>query len=48
MIKSNQIYKINSLTNILYVFARAKFRDQECLDAASKTMKMAIDQGEWD
>jgi len=48
LIQSNKIQKINSLTNILYVFAKLKYRNQECLVAAANTMKRAIDNGDWD
>ena len=48
MIKDNKITKVNSLTNILYIFARFNYRDEEVLLKACEIMNKEFADGNWD
>jgi hypothetical protein len=48
MITNNQITKINSLTNILYIFAKFNYRDEESLKIATQIMNKEFNDGNWD
>ena len=48
MIKDNKITKVNSLTNILYIFARFNFRDEQVLEKACQIMNKEFADGNWD